>query len=82
MYLPTLLTNRFAPMSNCFEDMLFLLHNAVMLNNELKPNVGDLFRTFANLSAPTAGRGAEFCASVQTVLTIGLSQLKKVQVQS
>ena len=43
-------------MPNCFEDVLFHLHNVEdMLNDELKPNVGEKLRTSANLSAPTAG---------------------------
>ena len=43
-------------MPNCFEDVLFHLHNVEdMLNDELKPSVGEKLRTSANLSAPTAG---------------------------
>ena len=65
-------------MPNCFEDALFHLHNVEdMLNDELKPRVGEKLRTSANLSAPTAGWGAEFCSYVQTVLTIGHLQLQK-----
>ena len=65
-------------MPNCFEYMPFLMHNvAVMLNNELEPNVVDLFCTLANLYAPNPGQGAEFCSYVQTVLTIGQPQLEK-----
>ena len=48
-----------------------------MLNDELKPNVAELLRTSANLSAPTAGWGAEFCSCVESVLAIGHLQLQK-----
>ena len=48
-----------------------------MLNDELKPNFAELLRTSANLSAPTAGWGAEFCSCVESVLAIGYLQLQK-----
>ena len=48
-----------------------------MLNDELKPNFAELLRTSANLSAPTAGWGAEFCSCVESVLAIGHLQLQK-----
>ena len=48
-----------------------------MLNDELKPNFAELLRTSANLSAPTAGLGAEFCSCVESVLAIGHLQLQK-----
>ena len=65
-------------MPNCFEDMPFFTHNVeVMLNDELKPNFAELLRTSANLSAPTAGLGAEFCSCVESVLAIGHLQLQK-----
>ena len=47
--------------------MPFFTHNVeVMLNDELKPNFAELLRTSANLSAPTAGWGAEFCSCVES----------------
>ena len=65
-------------MPNCFEDMPFFTHNVkVMLNDELKPNFAELLRTSANLSAPTAGLGAEFCSCVESILAIGHLQLQK-----
>ena len=58
--------------------MPFFTHNIeVMLNDELKPNFVELLRTSANLSAPTAGWGAEFCSCVESVLAIGHLQLQK-----
>ena len=58
--------------------MPFFTHNVeVMLNDELKPNLAQLLRTSANLSAPTAGWGAEFCSCVESVLAIGHLQLQK-----
>ena len=72
------LSNRLEWMPNCFEDMPFFTHNVeVMLNDELKPNFAELLRTSANLSAPTAGWGAEFCSCVESVLAIGHLQLQK-----
>ena len=72
------LSNCLEWMPNCFEDMPFFTHNVeVMLNDELKPNFAELLRTSANLSAPTAGWGAEFCSCVESVLAIGHLQLQK-----
>ena len=48
-----------------------------MPNDELKPNFAELLRTSANLSAPTAGWGAEFYSCVESVLAIGHLQLQK-----
>ena len=65
-------------MPNCFEDMPFFTRNVeVMLNDELKPNFAELLRTSVNLSAPTAGWGAEFCSCVESVLAIAHLQLQK-----
>lgn len=54
------------------QDMQFPAHNVeVSLNDALDPHVADLLCTSANLSAPTARKGVEFCPCVQTGLTIG-----------
>ena len=67
---------------------LLYLHNAeLLLNNELKPDVDDLFCRSASRSArrstPTTRIGSEFqfCSCVETVLTIGHSpsQLNKLK---
>ena len=59
-------------------DVLVNLHNIeLLLNDEFKADVHDLFCRSANRSARTTRRGSEFCSCAETVLTIDHSQLKK-----
>ena len=77
--MPGTLTNLSEQMSNCFADVLFYLHNVeLLLNDEFTPDVDDLFCRSANRSARTTTRSSEFCSCIETVLTIGRFQLKKV----
>ena len=63
--MPGTLTNLSEQMSKCFADVLFYLHNVeLLLNDEFKPNVDDLFCRSANRSARTTRRGSEFCSCV------------------
>ena len=76
--MPGKLTSLSEQMSNCFADVLFYLHNVeLLLNDEFKPDVDNLFCRSANRSARTTRMGSEFCSCVETVLTIGRFQLKK-----
>ena len=76
--MPGTLTNLSEQMSNCFADVLFYLHNVeLLLNEEFKPDVDNLFCRSANRSARTTRMGSEFCSCVETVLAIGRFQMKK-----
>ena len=76
--MPGTLTKLSEKLSNYFADVLFYLHNVeLLLNDEFKPDVDDLFCRSSNRSARTTMRGSEFCSCVETVLTIGRFQLKK-----
>ena len=63
--MPGTLTNLSEQMSNCSTDVLFYLHNVeLVLNDEFKPDVDDLFCRSANHSARTTRRGSEFCSCI------------------
>ena len=72
------LTNLSEKMPNCFADVLLYQQNVeLLLNDEFKPDVDDVFCRSANSSARTTRRGSEFCSCTEVVLTTGRFQLKK-----